>query len=45
MEIKNPVSQNIRIKHLQYRNVNLRRALISELTQTYEWLEISQVEK
>ena len=29
MEIKNPVSQNIRIKHLQYRNVGLRRALIS----------------
>ena len=29
MEIKNPVSQNIRIKHLQYRNVDLRKALFS----------------
>src|SRR4029434_9770400 len=34
MEINNPVSQYITIKHLQYRNVDLRRALISYLTLT-----------
>ena len=33
MEIKNPVSQNIRIKNLKYRNVDLRRGLINSLTQ------------